>query len=132
MLRWICSDISNVSRPFLIAEKWCNILCEEFFRQGDEEKATGIGLSSLLNDRDNVDKPKNQIGFYNFICLPTYQTLTKVFPKLTTSTRVSALGQNEWPRTCLNHRSSLKHLLWHKQSLLKHKLSSLHVIDCFL
>ena len=76
------SDISNVSRPFHIAEQWCNILCEEFFRQGDQEKASGIGLSSPLNDRDNVDKPKNQIGFYNFICLPTYNILSKVFPKL--------------------------------------------------
>ena len=28
--------------------------------------------------------------------------------------------------------SSLKHLLWHKQSLLKHNPSSLLVIDCFL
>ena len=96
MLRWICSDISNVSRPFPIAEKWCNILCEEFFRQGDQEKATGIGLSSPLNDRDNVDKPKNQIGFYNFICLPTYQTLTKVFPKLTHLYEVVQTNLSVW------------------------------------
>ncbi|OHS97900.1 3'5'-cyclic nucleotide phosphodiesterase family protein [Tritrichomonas foetus] len=76
------ADISNVSRPFDIADKWCNILSEEFFRQGDMEKENGIELSSPLNDREHQDKPKSQIGFYNFICLPLYQIAARVFPKL--------------------------------------------------
>ncbi|KAK8891171.1 hypothetical protein M9Y10_028377 [Tritrichomonas musculus] len=76
------ADISNVSRPFEIADKWCTILQEEFFRQGDMEKENGIGLSSPMNDRENNDKPKSQIGFYNFICLPLYQVTARVFPKL--------------------------------------------------
>lgn len=75
-------DISNVSRPFQIADKWCDILCEEFFRQGDNEKSLGIGLTSPLNDRLNSDKPKSQIGFYNFVCLPLYQVVAKLFPPL--------------------------------------------------
>ena len=33
------ADISNVSRPFALADKWCDVLCEEFFRQGDLEMA---------------------------------------------------------------------------------------------
>jgi 3',5'-cyclic-nucleotide phosphodiesterase len=76
------ADISNVSRPFEIASKWCDILCDEFFRQGDVEKETGIGLTSPLNDREHVDKPKSQIGFYNFICLPLYQLTARIFPPL--------------------------------------------------
>lgn len=75
-------DISNVSRPFQIADKWCDILCEEFFRQGDNEKSLGIGLTSPLNDRLNSDKPKSQIGFYNFVCLPLYSVVGKIFPPL--------------------------------------------------
>jgi len=76
------ADISNVSRPFNIADKWCDILMQEFFRQGDLEKSTGIGLTSPLNDREHPDKPKSQIGFYNFICLPLYQVVIRVFPDL--------------------------------------------------
>jgi 3',5'-cyclic-nucleotide phosphodiesterase len=76
------ADISNVSRPFEIADKWCDILNEEFFRQGDQEKALGIGLTSPLNDRDSANKPKSQIGFYNFICLPLYTVLSQLFPPL--------------------------------------------------
>ncbi|OHT10855.1 3'5'-cyclic nucleotide phosphodiesterase family protein [Tritrichomonas foetus] len=76
------ADISNVSRPFPLADKWCDVLCEEFFRQGDNEKKMGIGLTSPLNDRENPDKPKSQIGFYNFICIPLYQAVSRIFPEL--------------------------------------------------
>lgn len=76
-------DISNVSRPFEIADKWCDVLNNEFFRQGDLEKKTGIGLTSPLNDREHPDKPKSQIGFYNFICIPLYNVVARLFPALT-------------------------------------------------
>ena len=76
------ADISNVSRPFDIADKWCDILNNEFFRQGDLEKAQGIGLTSPLNDRENANKPKSQIGFYNFICLPLYTVVARLYPEL--------------------------------------------------
>jgi GAF domain-containing protein len=75
-------DISNVSRPFDMADKWCDVLCEEFFRQGDSEKQQGIELTSPLNDRDNCNKPKSQIGFYNFICIPLYAVVARAFPEL--------------------------------------------------
>jgi hypothetical protein len=75
-------DISNVSRPFELADKWCDILNEEFFHQGDLEKETGIGLTSPLNDREKANKPKSQIGFYNFICLPLYSIIATLFPPL--------------------------------------------------
>ncbi|OHT11468.1 3'5'-cyclic nucleotide phosphodiesterase family protein [Tritrichomonas foetus] len=84
-------DISNVSRPFEIADKWCDILNNEFFRQGDLEKKS-IGLTSPLNDRDNSDKPKSQIGFYNFICIPLYNAVAKMFTELTVN--VESLKSN--------------------------------------
>jgi hypothetical protein len=75
-------DISNVCRPFEIADRWCDILNEEFFHQGDLEKSTGIGLTSPLNDRETSNKPKSQIGFYNFICLPLYTIVARLYPPL--------------------------------------------------
>jgi 3',5'-cyclic-nucleotide phosphodiesterase len=75
-------DISNVARPFDIADKWCDILNVEFFHQGDLEKESGIGLTSPLNDRTTANKPKSQIGFYNFICLPLYTVVANLYPPL--------------------------------------------------
>jgi 3',5'-cyclic-nucleotide phosphodiesterase len=76
------ADISNVSRPFELADRWCDILNVEFFHQGDLEKEIGIGLTSPLNDRTSSNKPKSQIGFYNFICIPLYTVLARVDPSL--------------------------------------------------
>lgn len=77
-----CADISNVSRPFELADKWCDVLCEEFFRQGDLEKTSGMEYTSPLNDRAHLDKPKSQIGFYTFVCLPLYQAAARAIPPL--------------------------------------------------
>ena len=77
-----CGDISNVSRPFELADKWCDVLCEEFFRQGDLEKTNGMEYTSPLNDRAHLDKPKSQIGFYTFVCLPLYETAARAVPAL--------------------------------------------------
>ena len=77
-----CADISNVSRPFELADRWCDVLCEEFFRQGDLEMAHGMEYTSPLNDREHLDKPKSQIGFYTFVCLPLFETAARAFPQL--------------------------------------------------
>jgi hypothetical protein len=79
------ADISNVVRPFEIAEMWCDVLSEEFWRQGDLEKGRGLDVSSPLNDRGNTNKANGQIGFYNFICFPLFQTVARIFPELEAS-----------------------------------------------
>jgi GAF domain-containing protein len=76
------ADISNVSRPFDIADKWCDVLQEEFFRQGDNEKQQGLDYTSPQNDREHANKPKSQIGFYNFICIPLYSAVARIWPAL--------------------------------------------------
>lgn len=90
------SDISNVSRPFEIADKWCDVLNVEFFRQGDLEKQIGIGLTSPLNDREHPDKPKSQIGFYNFICLPLYTVVARAFPALEVNANSVKSNLEKW------------------------------------
>jgi len=65
------ADISNVSRPFQIAEKWCNILYEEFSKNDNNTTTT--------NNRERFAKPLTQVGFYNFFCIPLFRILTKLF-----------------------------------------------------
>lgn len=85
------ADISNVSRPFDYANKWCDVLSEEFWRQGDAENEQGLNISSPLNDRKNKNKAEGQVGFYNFICIPLYQAIARIFPEL----EVNALAVKE-------------------------------------
>jgi len=74
------ANISGVSRPFDMADKWYDMLMEELFNQGDKEKLLGIGLSSHLNDRSNNNKPKTQVSYYNFVCIPLYKVISKIIP----------------------------------------------------
>ena len=76
------SDISNVSRPFKLADIWCDVLSEEFWRQGDREKELGLEYSGPLMNREGQNKAKGQVGFYNFICLPLYTLIARIFPEL--------------------------------------------------
>jgi hypothetical protein len=99
-----CGDISNVARPFDLADKWCDVLCEEFFRQGDLEMANGMEYTSPLNDRSTLDKPKSQIGFYTFVCLPLFQTTAREVPELTCNVRQVEMNLAIWKES---HESAI-------------------------
>ena len=55
-----CADINNLTRPLEISRIWTQLVIEEFFLQGDQEKARGIPVSMFM-DRNNTDIPKCQI-----------------------------------------------------------------------
>jgi hypothetical protein len=67
--------LSNVARSFELADRWSEDLCEEFFRQGELEKASGMEYSSPMNDREHLDKVKSQIGFLETVCLPLFEEI---------------------------------------------------------
>lgn len=77
------ADISNVSRPFKFADQWCEVLSEEFWRQGDNEKSLGLPYSGPLMNREQIqNKAKGQVNFYTFLCLPLYTVIARIFPEL--------------------------------------------------
>ena len=76
------ADISNVSRPFKYADQWCEVLSEEFWRQGDKEKELGLDYSGPLMNRAANNKAKGQIDFYTILCMPLYKVIARIFPEL--------------------------------------------------
>jgi hypothetical protein len=77
-----CGDISNVSRPYDHADKTCDVICEEFFQHGDLEMVRGMEYTESIKDRAHLDKIKSQRGFFTYVCLPLFQSVAKVIPKL--------------------------------------------------
>ena len=73
------ADISNPTKKFDIYFKWAKLVVEEFYAQGDKEKELGL---KCFCDRDKVTIYRNQIGFIDFIELPFFSLVVKVFPKL--------------------------------------------------
>jgi hypothetical protein len=57
-----CSDVNNLSKPLPISRIWTQLIMEEFFRQGDEERNRGLPISMFM-DRASTDIPKCQLVF---------------------------------------------------------------------
>ena len=87
MKRKICkfalhaADISNPCRPLLIYLEWAERCMEEFFLQGDDERARKIDISPFM-DRHKQNKPKCQLGFMSFIVKPMYVAWTSYLQEL--------------------------------------------------
>jgi len=76
-----CSDVSNPTRPWEVCKRYAHLCLDEFFAQGDLEKAAGIPVQ-MLNDRDKVNRPNSQVGFIEFVITPLVESIVSIFPQL--------------------------------------------------
>ncbi|KKK16683.1 hypothetical protein AOCH_006772 [Aspergillus ochraceoroseus] len=80
-----CADISNVARPWDVAEKWTQILQEEFANQGEMEKEVGMETALFGGPPEigNVYKlATGQMGFMSIFALPLFEGISDVLPEL--------------------------------------------------
>jgi len=73
------ADISNPIRPFAVCKKWATLVIQEFFAQGDREKAEGLEVSPMM-DRDKGNFEQMQFDFIDIIVAPLYLGLVDLFP----------------------------------------------------
>lgn len=85
------SDVGNPMKPWDLCQRIAYFILDEFFAQGDMEKAAGIPVQ-MLNDRDKVNRPNSQIGFIEFVIAPMVVAMVSVFPQL--DSLALHLGQN--------------------------------------
>lgn len=64
-----CSDISNPFKPYDLCAKWADLVVEEFFQQGDQERTGGLEISPMC-DRNQVNLCNMQMGFIEFAVAP--------------------------------------------------------------
>eukprot|EP00794_Sanderia_malayensis_P004717 gene4717-5340_t len=73
-------DLSACAKPWQIQYETVKVIFQEFYAQGDEEKALGRTPLPMM-DRNTADKlPQHQIGFLVGICIPCYDLLFKIMP----------------------------------------------------
>jgi calcium/calmodulin-dependent 3',5'-cyclic nucleotide phosphodiesterase len=89
------ADIAHNTKPFVMSEKWTELLTEEFHLQGDKEKELGLPISFLC-DRTTSNVPKSQIGFISFVIIPTFQLVTEAFPSLEYLLNIAKKNLSEW------------------------------------
>eukprot|EP00276_Gloeochaete_wittrockiana_P010868 CAMPEP_0184652298 /NCGR_PEP_ID=MMETSP0308-20130426/9998_1 /TAXON_ID=38269 /ORGANISM="Gloeochaete witrockiana, Strain SAG 46.84" /LENGTH=680 /DNA_ID=CAMNT_0027087099 /DNA_START=276 /DNA_END=2315 /DNA_ORIENTATION=+ len=66
------ADISNAGRKKDVYMPWVDKIMEEFFRQGDQEREKGLDISPWM-DRKDPQVKLCQIGFLDYLALPTYK-----------------------------------------------------------
>ncbi|KAL0090378.1 hypothetical protein J3Q64DRAFT_1729565 [Phycomyces blakesleeanus] len=98
-----CADISNVTRPFMRAEKWAELLVEEFVLQGDLERELGMPVLPM-NDRTKVILEDSQIGFICFVALDLFKSVQKVLPEMSFAVNHMESNLKRW-----EHRKNSNH-----------------------
>ncbi|KAG2424735.1 hypothetical protein HXX76_014310 [Chlamydomonas incerta] len=73
------ADIGHLAGELSVHCRWLGVLEEEFFRQGDRERALGLPISPLF-DRSKQGVSKSQVGFFDFVALPLLRALADAFP----------------------------------------------------
>ena len=71
------ADISHTAKSIELHEKWCRLVIEEFFAQGDKEKYLGLQVS-MYCDRETTNVNKSQAGFLKNIAMPLFKSLSGV------------------------------------------------------
>ncbi|KAG1666487.1 hypothetical protein FOA52_004869 [Chlamydomonas sp. UWO 241] len=75
-----CADLGHLASPQAVHKRWVLKLEEELFRQGDRERATfGVVLSPLM-DREKNGITMSQVGFFDIVALPLFQSFATKFP----------------------------------------------------
>ena len=75
------ADLGHNTKKFEFSIKWVELLSEEFWLQGDKERAMGLPISFLC-DRNNSNIPSSQVGFIGVFIIPTYNYVISIFPSL--------------------------------------------------
>ncbi|KAF9977082.1 hypothetical protein BGZ73_007054 [Actinomortierella ambigua] len=73
------ADISNAVKPWELCRRWSDLVVQEFFRQGDIEKAQNLPVSPNM-DRDLHNQPQISLGFGDFVVQPYFESLAEFLP----------------------------------------------------
>ena len=71
------ADIGHAAKCIELHEKWCGLVVQEFYDQGDLEKKLGLPVS-MYCDRETTEIGKSQSGFIKNIVFPLFSTLNIV------------------------------------------------------
>ncbi|KAI8643860.1 hypothetical protein BD408DRAFT_384967 [Parasitella parasitica] len=89
------ADISNALRPWPLCLSWSNLVCEEFFLQGDAELEHGLKVSPNM-DRNQVSQTTIGLQFGDFVVSPYFEIFAALFPKAEELLKELAANRTQW------------------------------------
>lgn len=74
------SDLSASAKPWELQAMTVKVIFEEFYQQGDEERAAGRVPIAMMDRSQPDQQAASQVGFLTGICLPCYSLLYALIP----------------------------------------------------
>lgn len=75
------SDLSASAKPWDIQVETVKVIFEEFYQQGDAERAAGREPMAMMDRKQPEQQANSQVGFINGICIPCYTLLHRLIPE---------------------------------------------------
>ncbi|KAK9866453.1 hypothetical protein WJX84_009890 [Apatococcus fuscideae] len=75
-----CADLGHLASQHELHRRWVDALTEEFFRQGDQERAKGMHVSPLMDRNETAGLIKSQVGFFEIVALPLFKQYVELLP----------------------------------------------------
>ncbi|KAI8989396.1 hypothetical protein BDB01DRAFT_833516 [Pilobolus umbonatus] len=89
------ADISNALRPWPICKSWSNLVCEEFFRQGEAERSHNLPVSPNM-DPNQTSQTAISLQFGDFVVSPYFEIFAALFPKGDAMLKTLADNRTQW------------------------------------
>lgn len=90
-----CADISNPCKPWKTSKEWSDLVCTEFFAQGDREKAEGLPVSPNM-DRETTKQAQLSLNFIDFIVAPLFIAVTNILPRMQVCVDLLDENRSKW------------------------------------
>lgn len=90
------SDLSASTKPWEIQVQTVRVIFEEFYQQGDAERAAGRKPISMMDRFQPDQQAISQVGFLTGICIPCYTLLYRLIPETKTLLRMCQENLSQW------------------------------------
>lgn len=74
------ADLGHLAAHRAVHCRWVALLEEEYFRQGDVERARSMQVSPLMDRAKGKGVTHSQVGFFELVALPMVRAFTRVLP----------------------------------------------------
>lgn len=100
------ADVGHSAKSWELHQEWSMRVVREFHAQGDEELRRGLPVSPLC-DRQGFNLARSQVGFLQFVCLPTWREMARLEAML--AARFKRMGQLRPPPPGAADATSFSH-----------------------
>ncbi|XP_072930934.1 probable 3',5'-cyclic phosphodiesterase pde-5 isoform X2 [Epargyreus clarus] len=102
------ADLSASAKPWEVQIKTVKVIFEEFYDQGDKERAAGKIPIPMMDRNKPEEQPSSQVGFLSQICIPCYSMLFKILPNTKPMYIMALRNLNNWKSKALRIRKKVK------------------------